>query len=236
MQKHIVISNDVLTTEVENDIKGLLNDLVINTSHNGATTSFEWYAREFVSTITITPKVNGVLNYDVLMACFYRDLNRLKLKYPDLEKFMRIAERDARDYHGWFSATDDTITYNMARQDQYMLRECYGASGCRGHVGFSELKNITGIRVFGEPNNARKVLKMIQKETQLKTRFIDLRPGATIMNQCGSSVMVLVEATNGQFQIINDGIPVSSHEVLQASDSPYKNVDYTFLYNHPLFQ
>ena len=143
MQKHIVISNDVLTTEVENDIKGLLNDLVINTSHNGATTSFEWYAGEFVSTITITPKVNGVLNYDVLMACFYRDLNRLKLKYPDLEKFMRIAERDARDYHGWFSATDDTITYNMARQDQYMLRALFGSPNTRIPVMFFSSLNPT---------------------------------------------------------------------------------------------
>lgn len=236
MDKHVVISNDVLTVEVENDIKSLLDALVLNTTHNGITTAVEWYKGDFVSVITITPKIDGVLNKDVLLACFYRDLDRLKLRYPGLKACMRIAERDARDYHGWFSATEDHINFNMARQDQYMLRECYDAQGCRGHVGFSELKNITGIRVFGEPTNARKVLKMIQKETQLKTHFIDLRPGSPIMKQCGISVMVLVEASNGQFQIINDGIPVSSHEVLQASDSPYKNVDYTFLYNHPLFQ
>lgn len=235
MDKHIIISNDALTTEVEDKIKSLSDDLVLNTSHNGLTTSIEWYEGEFVSGITVSPKGAAIINYDVLMACFYRDVDRLKLVYPELGQFMRIAERASRDYHGWFAATPDSIQYNMARQDQYMLRECYDAQGCRGHVGFQELKNITGIRVFGEPNNARKVLKMIQKESQLKTRFIDLRPGETIMNQCGSSVIVLVEASDGHFQIINDGIPVSDHEVLQASDSPYKNVDYTFLYNHPLF-
>lgn len=236
MEKHVVISNDVLTTEVENDIKSLLDDLVLNTTHNGITTAVEWYKGDFVNVITVTPKIDGVMNKDVLLACFYRDLDRLKIRYPDLEKYMRIANRVARDYHGWFSTTHDTIRYNMARQDQYMLRECYEAQGCRGHVGFCDLKSITGIRVFGEPTNARKVLKMIQKENQLKTRFIDLRPGSPIMEQCGNSVMVLVEATNGHFQIINDGIPVSEQEVLNASDSPYKNVDYSFLYNHPLFQ
>lgn len=238
MYKHIVINSNVLTPASEEHIKKMLDTFVLDTTHNGITSAVDWWqpSTDDQVYITVTPKGASTINYDVLIACFYSKIAVLSSEFPELEGNVRVCERAARDYHGWFSTTDDCIRYNIARQDQYMLRECYEAQGARGHVGFCELKCITGIRVFGEPNLARKVLKLIRKESTSKSHYVDLRPGSNIMNLCDSKVMVLVEASNGHFQIINDGLRVSELEVYNAERSPYKNVEYSFLYNHPLFQ
>lgn len=236
MDKHIIINKAALTKDSTIALKTLLDELVLNTTHNAIVIGVKWEEFDTQVYITISQEAGFVIGHDVLLAVFYKALKQLEVQYPGLKGNVRVCERDARDYHGWFSTTDDCIRFNVARQDQYMLRECYEAQGARGHVGFSELKRITGIRVFGEPNQARKVLKLITKETHAKANFIDLRPGSDIMNLCGSRVIVLVEATNGHFQIVNDGVPVSELEVHNAANSPYKNVDYSFLYNHPLFQ
>lgn len=238
MYKHIVINSNVLTPVSEEHIKKLLDTLVLDTIHNGITMGVDWWqpASGDQVYITVTPKGASTINYDVLLACFYSKIEALPTEFPELAGNVRVCKRDASDYHGWFSTTDDCIRFNMTRQDQYMLRECYEAQGARGHVGFCELKQINSLRVFGEPNLARDVLKMVRKEATAKSHFVDLRPGSKIMNLCGSKVMVLVEASNGHFQIINEGIRVSELEVYNAERSPYKNVNYSFLYNHPLFQ
>lgn len=175
-------------------------------------------------------------NMDVLIACFFRDMHNLALCAPEYE--LRVHQRDLSDYGCWFATTADAIYYNEARREQFFLREIPEAIGCTGHVGITKVDTIKSMHVFGEANQARKVLKVIKKHATAKGHWLNVRPGEEIMAGCGTDVIVLIQATNGQFQVINDlaGFDSTAEQIRYAESSHYKNVNYSFLYNHPVFQ
>lgn len=175
-----------------------------------------------------------VRGIDVLWANLKKDVAQFAENNPDFD--VRWAHSCHREIGDWFAADHDTIYFNMARQGQYHLREVYQAINVRGHMGFAEIKRVTGLRVFGEPNQVRKVAKLLVEECHKKDPFLDLRQGQKIMDLCGLHVIILLESTNGHFQAINDSIYSTTEQLYSASSSPWKGADYSFLYNHPVFQ
>lgn len=175
-----------------------------------------------------------VRGIDVLWANLKKDVALFAENNPDFD--ICWAHSCHRDIGDWFAADHDSIYFNLVRQDQYHVREVYEAINLRGHVGFCEFKRISGLRVFGEPNQARKVAKLIIAESKKKDPFLDLRQGQAIMDLCGLHVIILLETDKGHFQLINDTIYSTAMQLHCASNSPWKGADYSFLDNHPVFQ
>lgn len=177
----------------------------------------------------------GVNGIDVLFAILCSAIKDLSVAHPEYE--LRWSETCHREIGAWFACTENTIYYNKAREEQYSRRVVtMPEKTVRGMCGEYKVDSFGGLQLFGEPNKVRKVYKAIVKECSLKEPFLDLRENSELMQMCGGDVIIICQANNGWYHLINDTIITAAPQIALGWTSPWVGALYSNLGNHKAFQ